>query len=737
MCDDAPHIDVLPLLKASDLLRRLVPMAKTSSLFEAACAASEGFTSREDQLALEMALEDVFGERRLLSLQKGPPRVARSWSDASSWIAFALAVTLPFIESVLPVDEHGTCVIPHVHPLCEKKVRGRPFLNDMGQTAYDSRRACDNCDEPIQERIYFSCASGCQVDFCRKCHGKLQALFKDLDKERVDWVTRIVCHAATFVMQSLTSQGRTSLAATLASEWPRSMFERLVVAVVGVADALVVHLEDNSPGIVSNKQFWFLVGFLQVLYTANMDSSRGHAEPRVALNKFAIRGIDKCDAQGEFERWCEISKDGSESSARCVLTADSFEVTESTATFLTHSNLVPISFRQRCLHHDVYSSAMLIQPGYSPKEPAPMRLKRAPREASQLLQCVVKAFGAEQALPPGRLARPLSVTFAGEPGTGPGVTKEFLCDAMRSLLECGSINAQKLEGATHDLIWQYDEELRTYWFRENRTLTQNYNHLYSSLHACGALLGHAVFSGCMLPAFFPRVMYALLLRCLDVTYGPRLFTVADLASVSPAMGRSLERMLEYEGGDLAELFTLDWPRGDELTAENRQEHVRDYLQWFFSDRYASQLQPLSDGFRAVVGQSKLLQAGLVDAMQLEQIICGVEHPVDAKVLRAGASVKDWLPSDEAYLNYFWEVLQGLLPEDLRRFIVFVSACGRTPPRGWQDLNITIQRNGDGDHRLPTAFTCFNLFFLPRYSSKEVLHERLLLAISETEGFGLR
>ena len=47
MCDEAPHIDVLPLLMASYLLRRLVSMAKTSSLFEAACAASEGFTSCE------------------------------------------------------------------------------------------------------------------------------------------------------------------------------------------------------------------------------------------------------------------------------------------------------------------------------------------------------------------------------------------------------------------------------------------------------------------------------------------------------------------------------------------------------------------------------------------------------------------------------------------------------------------------------------------------------------------
>lgn len=257
------------------------------------------------------------------------------------------------------------------------------------------------------------------------------------------------------------------------------------------------------------------------------------------------------------------------------------------------------------------------------------------------------------------------------------------------------------------------------------------------MHACGALLGHAIFSGCMLPAVFPQVLYTLLLRDFR-TGNQRLPTLADLASVSPAMARSLDRLLEYQGEDFLDLFCcLDWPRGAELTSENRQEHVKDYVQWFFFERYASQLEALSDGFRAVVGQSKLLQVGLVDAVQLEQIICGVDSPVDARAIHAGATEKDWLKGDAQYVQSFWEVLHSLRPEDLRRFIIFVTACGRTPPRGWQDLSITVQRNGEGDDRLPTSFTCFNLFFLPRYSSKEVMRERLLMAITETEGFGLR
>lgn len=48
----------------------------------------------------------------------------------------------------------------------------------------------------------------------------------------------------------------------------------------------------------------------------------------------------------------------------------------------------------------------------------------------------------------------------------------------------------------------------------------------------------------------------------------------------------------------------------------------------------------------------------------------------------------------------------------------------------------IQSMGSNDQLLPTAHTCFNILDLPVYSSKEVLRERLLLALEHEQGFGL-
>ena len=38
--------------------------------------------------------------------------------------------------------------------------------------------------------------------------------------------------------------------------------------------------------------------------------------------------------------------------------------------------------------------------------------------------------------------------------------------------------------------------------------------------------------------------------------------------------------------------------------------------------------------------------------------------------------------------------------------------------------------------LPTSHTCFNQLVLPRYKSKQTLREKLVIAISNAEGFGL-
>ncbi|OLQ10520.1 Ubiquitin-protein ligase E3A [Symbiodinium microadriaticum] len=150
----------------------------------------------------------------------------------------------------------------------------------------------------------------------------------------------------------------------------------------------------------------------------------------------------------------------------------------------------------------------------------------------------------------------------------------------------------------------------------------------------------------------------------------------------------------------------------------------------------ARLKPLSEGFKTILGGSSLLRT-IVDAVQLEKIVCGRAENVDVDAIRSSAELEGWTDEDRSeYLPWLWEVLASVSPAEKAQFLVFCTASDRVPLKGWQSLGLIVQKNGVGDERLPSAYTCFSQLLLPRFSTKEKLRSGLLLAIANSEGFGL-
>jgi len=89
------------------------------------------------------------------------------------------------------------------------------------------------------------------------------------------------------------------------------------------------------------------------------------------------------------------------------------------------------------------------------------------------------------------------------------------------------------------------------------------------------------------------------------------------------------------------------------------------------------------------------------------------------------------------VRQFWTVLHAMSLAEKKRFLFFVTGCDRAPMGGLGKLRMVIQRGGPHAERLPTAHTCFNTLLLPEYASEQALRQRLLMAISNAEGFGLQ
>mmetsp|Transcript_2710 Transcript_2710/g.3168 ORF Transcript_2710/g.3168 Transcript_2710/m.3168 type:complete len:107 (-) Transcript_2710:34-354(-) len=98
---------------------------------------------------------------------------------------------------------------------------------------------------------------------------------------------------------------------------------------------------------------------------------------------------------------------------------------------------------------------------------------------------------------------------------------------------------------------------------------------------------------------------------------------------------------------------------------------------------------------------------------------------------------DGFEGEEEVLDWFWEILiDDLNQEQRKKFLFFCTGCDKAPVSGLESIQFIIVKNGSDDEKLPCAQTCFNLLLLPEYSTRARLKEALLLAIENSEGFGM-
>ena len=127
---------------------------------------------------------------------------------------------------------------------------------------------------------------------------------------------------------------------------------------------------------------------------------------------------------------------------------------------------------------------------------------------------------------------------------------------------------------------------------------------------------------------------------------------------------------------------------------------------------------------------------MFQAEELELLINGSPE-LNFADLQKGASYEDGYEATSRSVQNLWAVLHSLDEDEKRLFLRFVSGSDRSPIDGLSKLALVVSRNGEEEQRLPSAHTCFNHLLLPDYSTVEVMRERLLFAMQQSEGFGLR
>uniref|UniRef100_I3JVK3 HECT and RLD domain containing E3 ubiquitin protein ligase 4 n=1 Tax=Oreochromis niloticus TaxID=8128 RepID=I3JVK3_ORENI len=321
--------------------------------------------------------------------------------------------------------------------------------------------------------------------------------------------------------------------------------------------------------------------------------------------------------------------------------------------------------------------------------------------------------------------KPLKVIFVGEEAVDAGgVRKEFFLLIMKELLD------------PKYGMFRYYEESRLIWF-SNKTFED-----IDLFNLIGVICGLAIYNLTIVELNFPLALYKKLLK--------KKPTLEDLKELMPDVGRSLQQLLDYTEDDLEETFCLNFtiteenygatevfelvPNGENINVNmsNRQDFVNAYVDYVFNTSVAPLFECFYAGFHKVCG-GKVLE--LFQPNELQAMVIGNTN-YDWMELEKTTEYKGEYWTDHPTIRLFWEVFHDLPLEKKKQFLLFLTGSDRIPILGMKSLKLVIQPTGGGEHYLPVAHTCFNLLDLPKYTSLEMLREKLLQAIDHNQGFNL-
>ncbi|KAI2633378.1 hypothetical protein GGS21DRAFT_132453 [Xylaria nigripes] len=284
----------------------------------------------------------------------------------------------------------------------------------------------------------------------------------------------------------------------------------------------------------------------------------------------------------------------------------------------------------------------------------------------------------------------------------------------------------------------------------------------------GLLVSLAVYNGLTLPITFPKALYQKLL-------GEPVTELHHIADGWPELANGLTNLLEWSENDGAveDVFVLtyefatsmlgqpvsrrmdplrrgSWPQptscpsaaplsldnpsdAPPVTGDNRSAYVSDYIRYLTDVSVAPQFEAFARGFRTCLHPKSLT---LLTPSLLQSIVEGTQE-IDIAELRRATRYTGW-DANHRTIRDFWSVVKKYDQNMRRKLLEFVTSSDRLPVGGIGNIQFVIQKNGEEDGefgRLPTAYTCYGHLLLPEYRDKEVLRERLSMALENAQGFG--
>lgn len=160
-----------------------------------------------------------------------------------------------------------------------------------------------------------------------------------------------------------------------------------------------------------------------------------------------------------------------------------------------------------------------------------------------------------------------------------------------------------------------------------------------------------------------------------------------------------------------------------VNIENVTEFVEQATNFWFNTGVSAQVDAFRAGLNDVFPFECLVAFG---RSELREMFCGEDHVEwDEQALLNHLHPIGGLTDKSPTYKFLVAELLELSQADRSRFLDFVSSCPRLPPGGMAKFHVDVFPDTSATKQgFPRSRACANQLYLPPYTSKEELHEKL-------------
>eukprot|EP00048_Salpingoeca_helianthica_P021412 m.12124 g.12124 ORF g.12124 m.12124 type:complete len:765 (+) comp5958_c0_seq1:129-2423(+) len=257
----------------------------------------------------------------------------------------------------------------------------------------------------------------------------------------------------------------------------------------------------------------------------------------------------------------------------------------------------------------------------------------------------------------------------------------------------------------------------------------------------GLALARALLRDCRVATRFSPIVYKYFLG--------QSASLDDLSAIDPELHRNLEWLRANDVSSLGLTFAhevkefdvvktvalLPGGEGMPVTNQNKEEFIKLRCHAHLASLIEEPLKAMQQGFQTLIPTTLSSDLSVAD---LQLALCG-SSVLSVHEWKRATLLTDNMRAFPQTIKDFWDIVAEMTPQQRTQLLAFTTASAALPPGGFSSLNpkFTLEAMMNGPPgALPVAHACFCVLELPVWHDYETQRSKLLMAISETSGYGI-